>query len=211
MGYHYKESGNRGWDVLLTTKKGQEEGNIPKGVVILTGFQYADPDYQKWMAEINSSGRYHVSVAKHCYDERELTHLSKEGGVNRFGFFISEVDPFEDSKEDIEIEHGNWFQRKNVIDYKRFIDDYFGNHPITFTDREKKLIKDIESTIAFYISSNEELEMDLIDGGWYPCRYKNGQSNVLAAYANAPLITEDETENVDLKKVFDYCNVYYCG
>ena len=213
MGYHYKESGHGCWDILLTTKKGQEEGHLPKGVVILTGFQYADPDYRNWMKEIESSGRYHVSVAKHCDDEDELTHLSKNGYVNRFGFFLSETDPFEESVEDIEIEHGNWFQRKNVIDYKKFIDDYFDNHPVLYSEREKKLIEDIESAIAFYISSDEELEMDLIDGGWYPCCYKNGQSNVLTAYKNDPLITEDEAEeqNVDLEKVFNHCNVYHCG
>ena len=33
MGYHYKESGHGCWDILLTTKKGQEEGHLPKGVV----------------------------------------------------------------------------------------------------------------------------------------------------------------------------------
>ena len=51
MGYHYKESGHGCWDILLTTKKGQAEGHLPKGVVILTGFQYADPDYRNWMKE----------------------------------------------------------------------------------------------------------------------------------------------------------------
>lgn len=76
MGYHYKESGHGCWDILLTTKKGQEEGHLPKGVVVLTGFQYADPDYRNWMKEIESSGRYHVSVAKHCDDEDELMILS---------------------------------------------------------------------------------------------------------------------------------------
>lgn len=213
MGYHYKESGYGCWDILLTTQKGQEEGNLPKGVVILTGFQYADPDYRNWMKEIESSGRYSVSVAKHCDDENELTHLSKNGYVNRFGFFLSETDPFKESEENIEIKQGTWFQRKNVKDYKKFIDDYFDNHPIIFTEREKKLIEDIESAIAFYISTDEELEMDLIDGGWYPCCYKNGQSNVLTAYVNAPLITEEEVkkENVDIKKAFDYCDVFYCG
>lgn len=106
MGYHYKESGYGCWDILLTTQKGQEEGNLPKGVVILTGFQYADPDYRNWMKEIESSGRYSVSVAKHCDDENELTHLSKNGYVNRFGFFLSETDPFKESEENIEIKQG---------------------------------------------------------------------------------------------------------
>ena len=87
------------------------------------------------------------------------------------------------------------------------------NHQALYSERKKKLIEDIESAIAFYISSDEELEMDLIDGGWYPCCYKNGQSNVLVAYKNNPLITEDEAEeqNVDLEKVFNHCNIYHCG
>ena len=42
---------------------------------------------------------------------------------------------------------------------------------------------------------------------------KNSQSNVLAAYKNDPFITENEAaeQNVDLKKVINHCNVYYCG
>lgn len=73
------------------------------------------------------------------------------------------------------------------------------NHPVLYLEREKKLIEDIESTIAFYIYGDEELEMDLIDGGWYPCCYKNGQSNVLAAYKNASLISEDAAEEQNVK------------
>ena len=42
MGYHYKESGKSGWDVLIVTKKGMEEGGLPNGFVLLTGTMYSD-------------------------------------------------------------------------------------------------------------------------------------------------------------------------
>lgn len=30
MGYHYRESGDNGWDILVVTKKGMEEGGLPE-------------------------------------------------------------------------------------------------------------------------------------------------------------------------------------
>ena len=42
MGYHYRESGDNGWDILVVTKKGMEEGGLPKGIILLTGILYAE-------------------------------------------------------------------------------------------------------------------------------------------------------------------------
>lgn len=44
MGYHYRESGDNGWDILVVTKKGMEEGGLPKGIILLTGILYAMKD-----------------------------------------------------------------------------------------------------------------------------------------------------------------------
>ena len=35
----------------------------------------------------------------------------------------------------------------------------------------------------------------------------------IKSYSSEPLITEEEIDkhNVNIYKVFDYCNVYYCG
>lgn len=58
-------------------------------------------------------------LAKHCDKETELTHISKDGFVNRFGFFLSKEDPFKPGQQDIDIESG-WFRRQTVLDYKRW-------------------------------------------------------------------------------------------
>lgn len=88
MGYHYRESGDNGWDILVVTKKGMEEGGLPKGIILLTGILYAERNGagRKWINDVRASGIIHVSVAKHCDKETELTHISKDGFVNRFGF-----------------------------------------------------------------------------------------------------------------------------
>lgn len=126
MGYHYRESGDNGWDILVVTKKGMEEGGLPKGIILLTGILYAERNGagRKWINDVRASGIIHVSVAKHCDKETELTHISKDGFVNRFGFFLSKEDSFKPGQQDIDIESG-WFRRKTVPDYKKFTETFF--------------------------------------------------------------------------------------
>lgn len=126
MGYHYRESGDNGWDILVVTKKGMEEGGLPKGIILLTGILYAERNGagRKWINDVRASGIIHVSVAKHCDKETELTHISKDGFVNRFGFFLSKEDPFKPGQQDIDIESG-WFRRQTVLDYKKFTETFF--------------------------------------------------------------------------------------
>lgn len=57
-------------------------------------------------------------VAKHCENERELTHISKNGFVNRFGFFITKANMFEHGDSDYDIGSGSWFRRKNAPTFK---------------------------------------------------------------------------------------------
>lgn len=113
MGYNYRESGYGRCDYLIVTKKGKEEGRLPDGIVILTGQLYADPEFKAWLSTAEEKG-YHVFVAKHCENERELTHISKNGFVNRFGFFITKANMFEHGDSDYDIGSGSWFRRKNA-------------------------------------------------------------------------------------------------
>lgn len=80
---------------------------------------------------------------------------------------------------------------------------------IVFNEREKKLIEQIENAEVF-VSSSNELEIDLIDGAWYACEYDGSQSIPMI---ENPLITEEEIEreNVNIYDVFDYCYVAWCG
>ena len=123
MGYRYISSGMSGTDILVVTEKGEAEGHLPKGVILLVGELYADSTCVEWLNRMKNSGKFFVSVAKHCDDENELTHISERGFVNRFGYFISAEDMFSKNHIDREIEKG-WFRRKTVDNYKRFIEEY---------------------------------------------------------------------------------------
>lgn len=80
-----------------------------------------------------------------------------------------------------------------------------------FNNRELKLINDIEDAER-YISGDNDLEMNLHDGGWYAHEY-NGNESILLKNFDKPLITEDEIdeEDIDVYQVFNHCNVFYCG
>ena len=61
-----------------------------------------------------------------------------------------------------------------------------------FNKRELELIEDIQ-TAESYVYGDE--------------------SRIMDSYSNEPLITNEEIEKykVNIYKVLDYCNVYYCG
>lgn len=114
MGYHYRESGYGGCDYLVVTKKGMETG-LPKGVVFLAGLKYADSKFRKWLEKNDG---YYIFQAKHCNDENELTHISKNGFVNRFGYFITKTNIFETNETDYNIENGSCFIRKHASSFE---------------------------------------------------------------------------------------------
>ena len=118
MGYHYKESGYGGCDYLVGTKKGMEEGGIPKGIIFLTGQRYGDPNFRNWLEEKKWNNKYFIFPAKHCDDENELTHISEYGFVNRFGYFVTTENMFENGNSDYDIGKGDWFKRKNVNSFE---------------------------------------------------------------------------------------------
>lgn len=118
MGYHYKESGYAGCDFLIVTKKGMEEGGLPRGIVFLTGMCYAYPEFRNWLNGECERNGYYIFQAKHCDDEKELTHISRNGFVNRFGYFITKEDMFSGNRPDYDIAKGQWFTRKHVSSYE---------------------------------------------------------------------------------------------
>lgn len=81
-----------------------------------------------------------------------------------------------------------------------------------FNKRELELIENIQAAES-YVSGDNDLEMDFYNDGWYACEYNGDESRIMDSYSNEPLITNEEIEkyNVNIYKVLDYCNVYYCG
>lgn len=123
MGYYYRSSGRSGCDYLIVTKKGMTEGGLPKGVVFLTGMMYGDKKFRQWMEEEPKEG-LHVYIAKHCDNENEFTHIAKNGFVNRFGYFITKINMFENGESSCNIE-GRWFKRKHADSFEealKFLD-----------------------------------------------------------------------------------------
>ncbi len=81
-----------------------------------------------------------------------------------------------------------------------------------FNKRELELIENIQAAES-YVSGDNDLEIDSYNDGWYACEYNGDESRIMDSYSNEPLITNEEIEkyNVNIYKVLDYCNVYYCG
>lgn len=81
-----------------------------------------------------------------------------------------------------------------------------------FNKRELELIEDIQAAKS-YVSEDNDLEMDSYNDDWYACEYNGDESRIIDDYSNEPLITNEEIEKykVNIYKVLDYCNVYYCG
>lgn len=81
-----------------------------------------------------------------------------------------------------------------------------------FNKKELELIENIQAAES-YVSGDNDLEIDSYNDGWYACEYNGDESRIMDSYSSEPLITEEEIEkhNVNIYKVLDYCNVYYCG
>ena len=141
MSYHYRESGLPGYDVLVVTKDGREIGGLPKGIILLERQSYLDRAFKPWLDKVKKSNRLYVSVAKHCNKVNEVTHISKDGDVNRFGYFVSAKDPFRVDISDYDISSSNWFKRITVSDYQEFVDRYFH---CNFTSNANSIFPDVK-------------------------------------------------------------------
>lgn len=122
MGYHYRDSGYGYCDCLITTKNGETEGGLPKGIVILTGTLYSDPSFKHWLKENEKTKEYHVYCAKHCENENEFTHITEFGRVNRFGFFITKEDAFANDNSCYDIGKGCWLKRIHVNSFREALE-----------------------------------------------------------------------------------------
>lgn len=79
---------------------------------------------------------------------------------------------------------------------------------------EEALIKVIKEAETY---CKGELEIDLLEDGWYAMDYRPEFGAALAilenGYLSKPLISKETVEkyNVDVRKCFDYCNIAYVG
>lgn len=105
MSYRYKSGYGWGFDILISTPKSEIQGIcIPlySGARLMTGFN-------SYINELMCN----VYIAKHCDNINEFTHVSPQGFVNRFGWFLTE----QEVSESIDIGQG-WFKRKRVQSLK---------------------------------------------------------------------------------------------
>ena len=92
MNYKYTKSYKDGIDIIIPTKKGLEEGDMPKGTIIPT--------------------------VKHCEQFNVMTHIVPSGMVNRFGLYITRAQILSVKKDwNINIGTG-WFKRITIQDIK---------------------------------------------------------------------------------------------
>lgn len=124
MGYHYRESGYGGCDFLITTAKGQKEGGLPIGIIIPGGVRFGDKKFDMWIQEQKD---FYIYPVKHSdTDQREVTHITKTGFVNRFGYFITKENLFANANTNyIDIIDGSWFTRKNARSYVKALKSVF--------------------------------------------------------------------------------------
>lgn len=109
MGYTYHSS-RKGIDLIIPTRKGIEEGNLPKGAIIPVGYKFI-PEVMEY---INSTN-HKVYTAKHCDRTDIMTHIVPDGIVNRFGWYISSEEILSVKKNwSIDISDTGWFRRVTV-------------------------------------------------------------------------------------------------
>lgn len=109
MSYTYRSSG-KGIDLIIPTRKGIEEGNLPKGAIIPIGYKYI----QEVMDYVNSTS-HGIYIAKHCDRKEVMTHIVPNGVVNVFGCYIAGEEILSVKKDwSIDIYDTGWFKRVTV-------------------------------------------------------------------------------------------------
>lgn len=109
MSYTYRSS-HKGIDLIIPTKKGIEEGNLPKGAIIPIGYK----NRQEVMDYVNSTS-HGIYIAKHCDRTDVMTHVVPNGVVNVFGWYISSEEILSVKKDwSIDISDTGWFKRVTV-------------------------------------------------------------------------------------------------
>ena len=109
MSYTYRSTG-KGIDLIVATQKGIEEGGIPKGVIIPNGYEFI-PEVAKYIQDTS----HNVYAAKHSDKENVLTHIQSEGIVNRFGWYITDMDVLSVKPNwTLDVGGPGWFRRVTV-------------------------------------------------------------------------------------------------
>ena len=113
--YKYREGNGGRISILVPTKKGLEEGGLPKGVIVPIGNTYV-PGRTKEMAEIVKENGLHTAMVMHLPEDESIVVSIRHPRhyVNRFGFFFSNEDIFANSDEDYDI--GNRCVTKKTIE-----------------------------------------------------------------------------------------------
>ena len=118
MSYKYTKSYKDGIDIIIPTKKGLEEGDMPKGIIIPICYSRL-PELQPYL-KLNT---YNIYTVKHCEQFNIMTHIVPSGMVNRFGLYITKAQILSVKKDwNINIETG-WFKRITIQDIKK-IENY---------------------------------------------------------------------------------------
>lgn len=124
MGYRFNSSGKPGIDLVIPTKKGLEEGGMPKGVIIPIGYKYLR-EVRKYIDEANASEDRNVYIAKHCDNENILTHIVPDGIVNRFGWYVTRMDILSVKPNwCLDVGGPGWFKRvtvSNISEIEKFL------------------------------------------------------------------------------------------
>ena len=118
MSYTYRSTG-KGIDLIVATQKGIKEGGMPKGAIIPSSYKFI-PEVAKYIQDTS----HNVYVAKHCDKENVLTHIQSEGIVNRFGWYITDMDVLSVKPNwTLDVGGPGWFQRVTIKSIKA-IEEY---------------------------------------------------------------------------------------
>ena len=109
MSYTYRSTG-KGIDLIVATQKGIKEGGMPKGAIIPSSYKYI-PEVARYIQETS----HNVYAAKHSDKEKVLTHIQSEGIVNRFGWYITDMDVLSVKPNwTLDVGGPGWFRRVTV-------------------------------------------------------------------------------------------------
>ena len=113
-------SGSFGMDLIIPTKKGLTEGGMPKGAIIPIGYKHR----QDVMDFLNSAN-CNVYIAKHCDNHNVLTHIQPRGIVNRFGWYVTNMDILSVKRDwTLDVGGPGWFKRisiQNIKEINRYL------------------------------------------------------------------------------------------
>lgn len=162
MSYTYHSS-RKGIDLIIPTKKGIEDGGMPKGAIIPIGYLHAIPEVQNYVKQTP----HNVYTAKHCDRENILTHIVPNSVVNRFGLYLTDMQILSVKKDwCLDVGGPGWFKRVTITkikDIEKYIKNYSWQH-IEFVNSGNPYICKTEKAFE-KIQRKYDLE-NIKDGFW---------------------------------------------